>query len=485
MNKGINYNALLKTELEGVYGDLLKKINKINKWYELYEGKQGWDIPQGLDYDPTIKITNIIKELIKKRARFMFGRQPIFDIRQLEPDEEGSATLKDQAQEKEDLLNQILTDNKFYSKALKAYRDCCIGGSIAIKLWGHREEGLKIIFIPAQEFFPQYDIDDVDKLEKVILVYSLNDESRREDQRVKRQTWEMRNGRCILNEVTADGEGKIISTEYEDYDTQLDFIPIIIIRNGGLIGETEGESFVEEIWSNQDAYNRLTSDDLDALKFQMFGQDIVTDAEEASLQNIKIAPGALIDLQTDSAQAAEGKQARMERLESHFSYKDKFEDSINRIKNDMYGALGVPNIGLEQLKGLMQSGKSMEALYWELMAACDEDWIEWESAFQEMADFIFKMVRTYNLYGQREVAGYETTLEIIRSYPIQKDENEQKRVDMEEVIAELRSRESYIDKWANAENAQAELEQILLEKQQFLMDMYSGDLMQMAGGDDE
>jgi hypothetical protein len=472
----IDYNTLLKSELQGLYGDYLAKINKINGYYEIYEGKQEWRTADGLDYIPAKKITNLIKKLIDTRARFMFGREPFFDVRPIQEDVEGSTIYKDQAQEKEDLLKQILDDNKFHSKALKGYKDCKIGGRVAIKLWGHKDEGLKIIFVPAQEFFPQYNLDDVDQLEKVVFLYALNNEERKRDQRIKKQVWELVNGKCILNEITVDGEGAIISIEYEDYDTGLDFIPVIIIRNGGLTGETEGISDVKQLWHNQDAYNRLTSDDIDALKFQMFGQDVITDANEISLQNIKIAPGAMIDLQTDITQASGGRQAKMERLESSFSYKDKFEDTVNRIKNDMYDTLDVPNVGLEQLKGLMQSGKSMKALYWGLMAACDEDWIEWQSAFKQMEDYIFRMVDIYNLYNARNISSYETTLEIITSYPLAEDENEQKTIDMEEVIAEVRSRESYIDKWSEVESVEAEIERILLEKQLF-SDNYNKDLL--------
>lgn len=45
----------------------------------------------------------------------------------------------------------------------------------------------------------------------------------------------------------------------------------------------------------------------------------------------------------------------------------------------MYDTLEVSNISLEQLKGVTQSDKSMKALYWGLMAVCDEDWTEWGS----------------------------------------------------------------------------------------------------------
>ena len=139
-------------------------------------------------------------------------------------------------------------------------------------------------------------------------------------------------------------------------------------------------------------------------------------------------------------------------------------------------ALDVPNVGLEQLKGLMQSGKSMKALYWGLMAACDEDWTEWKPALKQMAEYIFKMVDVYDLYGARKIVKYETSIEIEHYYPIQDDENEQKRVDMEEVVAEVRRRESYMDKWGSYEDIEAELEQIIKEKQ-MLQDSYTRDLL--------
>ena len=227
---------------------------------------------------------------------------------------------QDRAAEKEALLGRILTANRFHSKLLKARKDCSIGGKIAIKLWAQRDQGLKIIFCPAQEFFPQFNLDDVDELEKVIFLYALNDEDNPSDQRIKKQVWELVGGRCILNEATYDGNAYLISTEFEDYDTGLDFIPVIIVQNGGLTGETEGKSDVELLWELQDSYNRLNSDDIDALRFQMFGQDVVTDAAGASVEAIVRAPGALVDLQTDPTMAMDGRQAKMERVESRFSY---------------------------------------------------------------------------------------------------------------------------------------------------------------------
>lgn len=474
----------LKGLLNGLYGNQLKHVSRINRNYDIYDGNQEWSIPAELDYEPTQKITNFIKKLIDTKARFMFGREPFFDVRQLGPDDKGSTRLEDEAQAKEDLLKKILDDNKFHSKLVKARKDCSIGGKIAIKLWGHSEKGIKIIFAPAQEFFIRYNTDDVDVIEQVTFLYPMDNEQQKRDQRVKKQEFKMVGAACILNEGIYDGNGDLIEVVEDNKDTKLDFIPVIVIQNGGLTGDTEGISDVELLWPDQDMYNKLSSDDIDALKFNMFPQKIATDAAEKSLQGMKIAPGALIDLQTDMAQASQGRQAKMENLESSFSYGDKFETTLNRHKNNMFELMNVPNIGLDQLKGLMTSGKSMQALYWDLMAACDEDFTEWKPALRQMVEFIFKMVEAYNCYEAREIAKYETGLEIITEYPIQDDIDSQKQVDIEEVLTEVRSRQSYLNKWSNEEDIEAEFNRIREEKDLMSQDNFTMDLMgQLEAGD--
>lgn len=467
--------TLIKTELAGLYQDHLAMIDAINRNYLIYEGQHHWTTPDGLDYVPTKKITNLIQKLIDTKARFIFGKQLYFDFKPEVPDQKGSTVKQDEAAEKERLFERILQENKFHSKILKAYKDCLIGSKVAIKLWSHENEGLKIIFTPAQEFIAFYNEDDIDLLEKIIFVYNMNDETKPENQRIRKQTWSMAGGKCKLDEGIYSGKGALIEEVYKDHTTGLDFIPVIIIKNGGLTGATEGYSIIDGLWDNQDSYNKLTSDDIDALKFQMFGQDVVTDADENSLKSMKIAPKALIDLQTDIT--ADGRQAKMERLESHFSYKDKFADTIGRIKNDLYDIADVPNVSLEQLQGLVQSGKSMKALYWGIIAATEEEWTEWGPALEQMVEFIFKEVEAYNLYKSKHIAQIETRLEIHHYYPIPEDELAAREADMNEVIAEVRSRKSYMKKWGEFEDPDAEIEQIQFEKQ-LLQDSYTQNLTQ-------
>lgn len=449
------FNKLLEAESDGIMINHNRRINYINKMYSIYEGDQEWLVNSDLDYRPTVKVTNLIKKLIDKKARFMMGREPyinILPVRDLSTDEE--------AEIKEDYLNRVLADNKWHSKLLKAKKDCSIGGKVAIKLWAG-EEGIKIIFTPAQEFIAYHSIDDVDQVEKVIFFYYLNNESDKQEQRLRKQKWELVNGRCILNQGLYNGAGELLEVEYEDYYNGLDFIPVIIIQNGGLTGETEGKSDVEVLWSNQDQYNKLTSDDIDSLKFQMFGETVITDASLETIESIVSAPGAIIDLQTDLTQANQGRQADIKRLENTFAYHDKFESTIRRIKSDMYDLVDVPDTSLEQLKGMMASGKSMEAVYWDLMATCDEEWTEWAPALKQMTDYIFKIAKTYKLAELPEV---ETTVNIERYYPISKDEQTERRLDLDEVLAGTRSKYSYIQKWNETENIDDEIEKILNDK---------------------
>ena len=270
----------------------------------------------------------------------------------------------------------------------------------------------------------------------------------------------MRGGRCFLCEGIYDGAGRLLEGGGE-VDTGLDFIPCFVILNEGLSGDLLGESDVEELIDLQNAYNRLNSDDADALRFNMFPQTVAVDAKAESLQNMVLSPGALVDLQTDPAVMgdSQSRQAKLQKLESGFGYSERFEAAVNRAKNDMFDLLSVPNVSLEQLKGLMQSGKSMRALYWELISRCEEKWASWEPALIWMAKSLLKMAAVY--HGAEIPEGISVQVEHL--YPIIEDDFTEMANDRQEVAAGLRSRESYMVKWAIAPDAAAELEKIRRE----------------------
>ena len=271
----------------------------------------------------------------------------------------------------------------------------------------------------------------------------------------------MKDGRCLLNEGIYNGFGHLLEGG-EDVDTGLDFIPCYVIVNDGLTGDMMGESDVAELVDMQNAYNHLNSDDADALKFNMFPQTVATDAKAESLENLRLSPGALVDLQTDPVVMGDtvSRQAKLQKLESNFSYSDRFEAAINRTKNDMYDLLSVPNISLEQLKGLMQSGKSMKALYWELITRCEEKWASWQPALEWLAHTVLKMQAAYAEFPMPS----SYTVEVEHLYPILEDDFDEMSNDLREVAAHVRSRKSYIKKWGTAPDADEELRQILREQ---------------------
>ncbi len=443
---------MITAELGGLYGSaVLEDIGKTIRLYEFYDGKgQDWTVASGLDYKPSKKRVNLVKKLIKREAGFMFGRTPEINLRSDCADRDAVAAAQD-------MLDGILEKSRFKNKLIQAARDCFIGRRVAIKLSGGFGREPKVTFRPSFEFVYTTAEDDCDTLQKIIFFYQTNNAAERDKQRVWKQKYFMNDGRCILNEGVYNGFGQLIEGG-EDVDTGLDFIPCYVIINEGLTGDLLGESDVAELVDLQNAYNHLNSDDADALRFNMFPQTVATDAKAESLEYIRISPGALVDLQTDPAVMGDGqsRQAKLQKLESGFGYSERFEAAVNRTKNDMYDLLSVPNVSLEQLKGLMQSGKSMRALYWELISRCEEKWASWEPALQWLAEAILKMNALY--LGADIPQG--TYVEIEHLYPILEDDFTEMSNDRQEVAAGLRSRASYIEKWCVAPDAETELARV-------------------------
>lgn len=448
----------IKQELSGLLGSqVTADINDIVRLYSLYDGRGQYWQPQtdGLDYTPTVKVTNIIGELIGKEARYMMGVEP--EIRVV-PRDKGSQTAVQAAQTITDWVGELLTTEKWSKKLLDAAKDCFVGKRVALKLTGQRGGKLGIQFRPSLEFVYDTDTEDVDRLTKVVFFYHTNESIDRAKQRIWRQKYELDGGRCYVTEGLYDGNGAIVEETHAREDTGLDFIPVYVIINDGLTGDMTGKSDVAVLWDNQDDYNRLRSDDRDALKFNMFPQRIFRDASQETMDRIKVAPGAIVDAQTDPTSE---QQVSADILESKFSYNERLENALNRIKNDMYSLLSVPNVSLEQLKGFAASGKAMKALYWDLTTRCEEKWNEWDAALRWM---VGALVRMAGAYGIAALPPLDFTVTIDHRYPIADDEDLERTLDLQEVSQQARSRRSYIDKWMPDADANSELEEIIKEQ---------------------
>ncbi|MCO7137251.1 phage portal protein [[Clostridium] leptum] len=426
----------IRTELGGIYGQtVLREMGEIIRLYDFYDGRgQDWPVNGQLDYIPTRKKTNLVKKLIKSEARFLFGKTP-------------EISLYSPGQEQCDMelwqkyLGDTLIRNRWGDKLIKAARDCFIGKRVALRLWVE-EDHIAMGFRPSLEFVYEPEEDDAEKIKKIIFFYHLNQDCVPSKQRIWRQKYTMVNGRCILNEGIYDGSGHLMEEKYHNYDTGLSFIPAYVIVNDGLTGDLMGESDVAELRDNQEVYNRLCSDDIDALKFHMFPQRVAVDASPQSLQNMVIAPGALVDLQTDPS--IQSGQASMQTLESQFGYDARLEHTLSRIKEDMYNVLSVPDVGTQQIQGSVYSGKAIKALYWDLICRCEEKWTVWEPALVWMSKNILKMAAQMGWIPSLQT-DYQVHVE--HCYPIPDDEEEERLNDLKEVESGVRSVSSYQEKW--------------------------------------
>lgn len=459
-------NNIIMTELGGLYGnEVIKEMNEIIKLYDIYEGPgQDWIVDEK-DYTPTKKKTNYIKKLIKEEARFLFGKAPTFTVK---VDED---SLQDQAEEINKYIRKMLKKNLFEDKLIKGARDCFIGKRIAIKLHADTiTKSIRIMFVPSLEFVYEPFEDRVDELKKIIFFHQMNQEQDKTKQIIWKQKYEMVGGKCILNEAFYNGYGQLIETLAVNVDLKLSGIPAYVILNDGLSGDLKGESDIEELLDNAMAYNKLASEDIYALRKGMNRIIYGVDVDPKASEKFKLKPGAYWDVATDIT--ADGKQAQINTIATDFGYDARMENTLNRVKSDMHEVLNIPMINNADMVGMMTSGKTMKALYWQLITRCEEKMKSWKPALEWMIAAILEMVEVYNIEKLPQLKEFE--VEVENQYPLQEDEDTEKTLDMQQVNTQVMSRKTYIKKWQTTtdEVAEEELKQIQLEKQ-MLEDSYS------------
>lgn len=432
--------------------------------YRFYEGPgQRWPTPAGLDYTPNKTIVNHTKRLIGKVAGFMFGRSPEITLIPQGDDEANARRVA----ELEQHIRETLEENGWRKRLINAGRDCFVGKRVALKV-SVQEGRVMIRFRPSLEFFHDVTLDDAEKLNRIIFAYGMNEEKAPEAQRIWVQSYRMEAGKCLLTEGVYNGYGAAIGEETRDADTRLDELPAYVILNGGMTSDVLGDSDVEQLAPLQENYNRLVSDDLDALKFNMFPQTVFTDASEDSMAAVKISPGAMLDLQTDPAKP--DVQAKVAKLESSFQYSERYQQSKDDLLKDMYALESCPQVTEDYLKAAGISGKAMRAMYWDLQCRCEERWTEWDAALQWLVRQIVHQEKVWRLHDWTDC---DYTVKIEHLYPITDDEDEERKLDMQEVNAQVRSRRSYLDKWQPDADSEEELKQMAVERQQLEEASYS------------
>lgn len=472
-------NSLITAELEGLYGThVLHDMHQIIKLYDVYENGAEYAVESSPDYVAANLRYKKARSLLNKEARFLFSTTPDFYVdtpvgenkAETERNKQASSTYKQ-------LIDTVLLKNGFAPALLKAVKDCFIGKRVALMFNIDESSGIQISFLPSLEFVYDVDPNNASVITKIVAFFNLNTAKAKRDQRIYKKKFWMEGGFAHYSEAIYDGSGNPIEVKHENTTTRFPFIPAWVIVNDGLTGDLLGTSEIEELQDYESWYSKLSSADMDAERKGMNPIRYTVDASPESTKNLSIAAGAYWDLASDQNQAQD-RSAQVGVLDAPMSYSEALSTTLNRLKNDMHEQVSVPNVSPEAMKGVVSSGKTLKAIYWDLIVRCDEKMLAWRPALQFLAQCIIEGVRLYpkagTYYLDEPLPDAPYKIRVDNQYPLPEDVAEEKQIDLAEINAQAMSKKAYMKKWRGLtdDEADEELRQIALERQ-LLEDSYS------------
>lgn len=468
VNQETMKKLLLNVFEEGA--DRLYERNDIIKYYSFYGGKaarpeyeenefyngQSWKTPEGLDFKPSKDIRNHTKKLIQKQGRFMFGEEPDLSFKPSNRDD------KDAAESKRAFIDKILEEMEFWEETFKAFMDCTIGKRVLMTIIANEGEPASVRYYRSDCFSYKTDPMDYKRMTEVIIAFQ--DEStvgaQTEEQVWFKYKYFIEGTTVKLETSTWDGNGEIKEPAVVK-DTGLTSMPCRVILNGGLLGDGQGTSDVDELMDMAIAYNKTYADFRDALRFKMFEQPVFTNASEESIEALKIQPNAIIDLKGDPSFPDKEPKASM--LSSTFSFETAAMAFLEGTKADMYEIMDQPRP--QDMKDV-PSAKAIKFIFYDLMARCQEKWKSWMPGVKWAIQYLLDMTVELGLYKEVEgveAIGTEGKLVINPRYPLPEDEETVKGIAMKEVDAKVRSHKSYIRDFSDIEDEDGEYNEIISE----------------------
>ncbi|WP_394870553.1 phage portal protein [Clostridium butyricum] len=422
---------------------------------------QSWINFDDLDYVPSQLIDNKIKPLIQKQARFMFGRAP--DIL-LKPLDKNNREICEELRQK---IDTILDDNKFWSNTLKAFRLATITKRVLLRIEANPNSPIKLYYHSIDDFSYNINTDDTSELKDVTFVRedpnNADNEYNVSNQIWYRYTYYMKNNVCYLKIETFKGDNLDTPIDIKEQNTGLSHIPCWVIVNEQSSNNIIGCTDIKDLKPLQNAYNRRLSDFNDALRFLMFGQTAVIDGNEDDVNKCTIAPNSLMAIKTrDSDSSDSTRQATISRVESSFSNAEPVKMFLDMLDDSMHEKLAIPLAA--QLKEV-PSAKTIKYVYTELVARCDEKWNDWEPIIRNLITLIIESCQKFNCYSdwKSEWNSLKYFLVINKNYPIPEDEEDKKKLAMDEVQSKVRSHKSYIKEFSDDEDIEEEFNEILQE----------------------
>lgn len=424
---------------------------------------QNWETNDKCDYTPTQDIRNKIKPRLKKQARWMFGVEPTLKLKA------DNKEQKDNCEELRKFIDNVLDENSFWPTTKNAFLEATIKKRVLLRVEANPNMPLVIKYESIEDFYYKekngklLEVTFFEEDEKNVFVedetekiYYLHTYYYKFTEKNEKQAW-------YKKETYFNAElQKELTLEQ---DTGFTNIPCWLIKNSAELNDGFGESDVEELMETQTQYNKTISDFRDALRFMMFGAESVIDANPDDVLKLKIAPNAMHAVRTRDELIAEGKQATMQRLEYSMGNSSAVEAYLDRTEADMDDTMDMPK--LKDLNNI-PSAKAMGYLYNDLIARCEDKWIDWNPAFLGLLEFIKEVSPVcYPGYKKEWNSLMYTTL-FEHNYPLPLDTEEKKTTAMAEVAAGVKSHQSYIKDYSDVEDAEEEWNEVLKEKAQIM-----------------
>lgn len=487
-NRRIPYN-IIQNEI-GNADSLFEEFAQIAKYYKIYkegakfisEGTSGYYVPSLLRYKTAAS-------LINKQARFLFAETPDVIIDAKGGAETVSEESKRALTSMQDLVNTILKENKFSKTLLQAAKDCFIGKRVACVVNFNVEEGVTVQFLNSLSFIFETELNNSERLTKFVSFAVVNESKSRQDKRIYIKRYEMIDGICYIEEILYNGAGEQVSTITEMQPTLLDRIPVAILINDGLLGDNKGISEIELLEQFESLYSKLSNADVDAERKSMNPIRYTIDMDSNSTKTLSTSAGSYWDLQSDPN--APNARTQVGLLESSMRYSQSLSTTLDRLKSSMYEQVDVPNVTLENMTGILTSGKSLKAVYWPLIVRGKEKMSSWGPQLEYIINVIIDGAMLYPdtivKYIEGSLSPVAHEIHIVSNYPLPEDENEEKEIDLSEVGAQTMSKKSYMRKWRELteQEADEELQQIQLEQEMMAAHMYGGGIAQSEADEEE
>lgn len=421
---------------------------------------QSWMNIDDLDYEPSQIIDNKIKPLINKQSRFMFGKEPDILFKPYDKNDKKSC------EELRQYVDSILNASKFWSNTLKAFRLATVTKRVLLRLEANPNQPVRLFYHSIDDFNYENDSYDITKLKSVTFVRE--DKNNKKDNDTNnlwyRYTYYMNGESCYLKTEIFKENNLDLPIKEINQNTGLSKIPCWVIANEQSINNVYGSSDIKDLKPLQNAYNRRLSDFNDALRFLLFGQTVIIDGNEDDVNKCNIAPNSLMairSLNTDE----NGKQAQVKRVESGFSNAEPIKMYLKILDDSMHEKLAIPT---DDKLNNVPSAKTIKYIYNELVARCEEKWNDWEPIIRGAIRLIVEACSKFNCYSDWNHVWDELQYSIVlnKNYPIPEDEEDAKKLAMDEVIAKVRSRKSYLKEYSNDEDYEEQYNEILTETAQ-------------------